>query len=203
MCLPDFGASLIALLGGGGAAAGGAAAGATSAASAISTAATIGSTLLGAAGAIQSGQAASAASKYNAQVQEMNATLADRRARDAITRGQAEEQRKRTEVSRIMGAQKAAMAANGVDVGFGSPLDTLVDTATLGELDALTIRSNAYREAYDYKVDAVNKRAGANLSRMEAKSSSTGGYLDAAGTVLTGVGKAYGQYRSSQIGSIQ
>jgi hypothetical protein len=201
MCLPDFGASLIALLGGSGAA-GGAAAGATSAASAISTAATVGSTILGAAGAIQQGQAAAAASKYNAQVQEMNATLADRRARDAVARGQAEEQRKRTEVSRIMGAQKAAMAANGVDVGFGSPLDTLVDTATLGELDALTIRSNSYREAYDYKVDAVNRRAGANLSRMEGQSAKAGSYLDAAGTVLTGFGKAYGQYKSSEIGTI-
>lgn len=162
----------------------------------ISMILTIGSTLLGAAGQIQQGQAANASAKYNAQVQEMNATLADRRARDAIDRGAAEEQRKRQEVARVKGAQIAGMAANGVDITFGSPLDTIVDTATLGELDALTIRSNTYREAYDYKVDAVNKRAGANLTRIEGKNAQTGSYIGAAGTVLTGAGKAYKDYKS-------
>jgi hypothetical protein len=65
----------------------------------------------------------------------------------------------------------------------------------------LTIRTNANREAYDYKVDAVNKRAGATMSRMAASSATTGGYLDALGTVLGGAGKAYGQYKQSTIGS--
>ena len=167
----------------------------------LSMALTIGSTLLGAAGQVQSAQATSAANKYNAQVQDMNAKLAERRALDAIERGEAEERRKRMEVSKLKGAQKAAMAANGVDVSFGSPLDTLVDTATLGELDALTIRSITYREAYVYRVDAVNRRAGANLSRMEAANANTAGYLAAGGTVLTGAGKAWQQYKEPKIGT--
>jgi hypothetical protein len=131
----------------------------------------------------------------------MNARLAERRAQDAIQRGQIEEQRKRMEVAKIKGAQEVALAANGLDVSFGSPLDTIVDTATLGELDALTIRSNAYREAYENRVDASNQRANANLRRMEAASARTGGYLQAAGTILGGASKAYGQYQTS-IGKI-
>ncbi|MDK2769919.1 MAG: hypothetical protein KYX69_19650 [Sphingomonas sp.] len=163
---------------------------------------TIGATALGAVGQVQQAQATSAAAKYNAQIGEMNATLADRRAKDAVERGKVEEQRKRQEVAKIKGAQVAAMAANGVDTSFGSPLDTIVDTAVLGELDALTIRTNSYRESYEHSVDAVNKRAGAQLARSQAKSALTGGYLAAAGTVLTGAGKAYGQYQKSSIGSI-
>ncbi len=166
------------------------------------TALTIGSTLLGAAGQMQQASAQAAASKYNAQVQEMNATLSDRRAKDALERGAKEEQRKRQEVARITGQQQVAMAANGVDLGFGSPLDTIVDTAVLGELDALTIRTNANRESYDYRVQAVNQRAGATLSNMEAKAAKTGGYLAAAGTILGGAGKAYSGYKKSGIGSI-
>lgn len=153
-------------------------------------------TVVGAAGQIQQGRAAAQAAEYNAKVQDMNAKIADRRARDAIERGQAEEQRKRMEVSRLQGQQKAAMAANGVDLTFGSPLDMIVDTAVLGELDALTIRSNAYREAYDHQVDRANRRAGAAMSRMEGEASRTAGYLGAMGTVLTGGGKAYQQYKS-------
>lgn len=159
----------------------------------------IAGTALSGMGMIQQGNAAAAASKYNAQVAEMNATLADRRAKDAIERGQVAEQQKRAEVAQLQGRQRAAMAANGVDLTFGSPLDTLVDTAVLGELDALTIRQNANREAYDYRVGGVNSRADAGLSRMNASSARTGAYLSAGGTVLGGASKAYGQYQSSLI----
>lgn len=156
---------------------------------------TVGSTLMGAAGAIQQGQATASAQRYNAQVQEMNATLSERRAKDALERGAVEEQRKRQQVAQLRGQQTVAMAANGVDLSFGSPLGMLIDTAALGELDALTIRTNANREAYDFKVDAVNKRAGASMSRASADNAITGSYLNAGGTILGGAGKAYGQYK--------
>ena len=162
----------------------------------LTTALLIGSTLIGGYAQIQAGNAQAAASKYNAQVAEMNATLADRAAKDALERGAAEEQRKRMEIAAIQGRQQAAMAANGVDLTFGSPLDTLVDTATMGELDALTIRRNAAREAYDYETQGVNYRADATLSRMNASAAKTGGYLGAAGTILGGGATAYRAYKN-------
>lgn len=168
----------------------------------IMTALAIGSTLMGAAGAIQQGQATAAANTYSAQVQDMNATLADRRAKDAIARGQVDEQRKRQQVAQVRGQQTAAMAANGVDLSFGSPLDTIVDTSVLGELDALTIRTNSAREAYDFKVDAVNKRSGAGMSRMQADNAVTGSYMNAAGTILGGAGKVYGGNKTGWAGSL-
>lgn len=160
------------------------------------------STVIGGVGAIQQGQAAASAAKYQAQVSEMNAKINEKRAQDAIERGTDAEQMKRREVARIQGEQTAAMAANGVDLSFGSPLDTLVDTKIAGELDALTIRTSAEREAYDYRVGASNDRAQAGMSRMEAKNAQTAGYLGAASTILTGGSKAYGQYKSSRIGAI-
>ena len=163
------------------------------------TALMIGSTVVGGAAQIQAGNAQAAASRYNAQVAEMNAKLADRSARDAIERGQIEEQNKRREVASIQGRQQAAMAANGVDLTFGSPLDTIVDTAMLGEIDALTIRRNAAREAYDYKVQGVNYRSDATLSRMNASAAQTGGYMGALGTVLGGGAKSYQTYKSGLI----
>lgn len=160
------------------------------------------SAVIGGVGAIYSGQASAAASKYNQQVAAMNATLSERRAKDALARGVAAEQQKRLEVAQLKGRQLAAAAANGVDVSFGSPLDAMVDTATLGELDALTIRRNAAREAYDYQVQAVNGRADAVLSGMNASAATTGSYLNAAGTVLGGLSNAYGNYAGRTIGTI-
>ena len=161
---------------------------------------TIGSTLLSAGGAIQQGQAANRAAQYNAQVQDMNAKIAERNARDAIERGQLEEQQKRQATAAVIGRQRAAMAANGVDIGFGSALNTLVDSAMIGEIDALTIRSNAAREAYAYDVDATNRRADAKLSRAQGRAAVTGSLLEAGGTLLTGAGKAYYQKKSPLAG---
>ena len=146
----------------------------------------VASTLMGAAGQIQQGNAAAAARRYNQQVAEMNAKIADNQARDALERGKIEEQKKRREVAQISGRQQAAMAANGVDISFGSPLDVLADTAIQGELDALTIRSNTYREEYDYRVKGANQRAQGSLARMEGDAAKTGSLLSAGATILGG-----------------
>jgi hypothetical protein len=145
---------------------------------------------------MQQASASAEASRYNAQISEMNATLAQRRAKDAIERGKQAEQQKRLEVAQLQGRQRAAMAANGIDLSFGSPLDTLIDTAYLGEIDALTIRRNAAHEAYDHEVDAVSGQASAGLQRRNADSALTGGFLNAAGTVLGGLGATYRDYRN-------
>jgi hypothetical protein len=166
----------------------------------LTTALMLASTAIGGYSQIQAGKAEARASQYNAQVAEMNATMADRAAKDALARGAAEEQRKRMDTASLQGRQRAAMAANGVDLTFGSPLDTLVDTATMGEMDALTIRRNTAREAYDYTVQGANYRGDAAMSRASAKSSLSGGYLSAAGTVLGGGAKAYQTYRNPLIG---
>lgn len=162
----------------------------------------IGSTVMGGIGAIQQGNAAAEAGRYNARVADMNAEMSRRRAKDAQERGAREEQRKRQEVATIKGQQVAAMAANGVDLTFGSPLETLRDTAILGEIDALSIRKNAAREAYDHEVAAVNGKADATLSRMNADASQTGGYLAAAGTILGGASDAYSKYKRPTIGTL-
>lgn len=167
----------------------------------IATILTIASTAIGAVGAIQQGNAQAEASRYNAKVSTMNAEMSRRRAKDAQERGAREEQQKRAQIAALKGQQIAAMAANGVDLTFGSPLDTIADTAMLGELDALTIRKNTAREAYDYEVQAVNGQADANLSRMNANASQTAGYLNAAGTLLGGASTAYSQYRRPTIGA--
>lgn len=155
------------------------------------TALTIGSTLMGGAGAIQQGQAQAASARYNAQVAEMNARMADRAAKDALERGKLEEQKQREKTAQIIGQQRAGMAANGLDLSFGSPLDTLVDTATLGELDALTIRANTYRDERDIRQQGANYRGQAGMYRAGASSALSGGYLNAAGTLLGGGSRSY------------
>lgn len=158
---------------------------------------TLAATAIGAMGSIQQGQAQAAAYAQQASVARMNAQLERRRSQDALARGALEEQRKRQEVSAIKGKQLAQMAANNVDVGFGSPFEAQVDTATMGEIDSELIRTNANREAYDHRVAAANQDANASFLKSSAASANTGGFMDALGTAIGGASKAYGKYAST------
>jgi len=99
-------------------------------------------------------------------------------------------------VAQLIGKQTAAQAANGLDVTFGSPLDLIVDTAVMGELDALTIKKNAYREEQDYRQQGNNYRAEAGMQQAAAKNAKKQGIFAAGGTLLGGIGDAYKGYKA-------
>ncbi len=121
------------------------------------------------------GAAQQEASESQAALADYNAEVALLQAEDAVARGSEEESRFRAGVRGIIGAQRAATAAGNVDVGFGSALDVQADAAYLGELDALTIRTNAAREQWGYQVEAEDLTRRAQIARKE------GVYLEAAG----------------------
>ncbi|WP_143741580.1 virion core protein, T7 gp14 family [Pleomorphomonas diazotrophica] len=152
---------------------------------------TVGGGLLSAAGQISSANAQSKAAKYNAEVQRQNAMLAERQARNVLNAGMREEQKQKAMTAHLMAKQQAAQAANGVDVSFGTPLDLMVDTAKQGAIDALTIRTNAYRNYDDVRNQAVASRNQAALYDMEAKNSRTAGILGAFGSMASTFGSAY------------
>jgi hypothetical protein len=139
------------------------------------------------------GQKHAAASKaaeyeYQAKIDDNNRKVAEWKAADAKARGAKEEASHRVKVAALKGRQRSALAASGVVVDSGSALDILGDTASLGELDALTIRSNAEREAYEHKVDASNLTANAGMKRMGAKNSLIAGKIGATTSLLSGAG---------------
>lgn len=85
---------------------------------------------------------------------ERNAAFAEWQADDALVRGEINERRQRETTDKVIGAQRTSLAAQHVDVNRGSSLDVQADAAYLGELDALTIRSNAAKEAFGYRTQA-------------------------------------------------
>lgn len=98
---------------------------------------------------------------------ERNAGFAEWQAADATTRGQVNETRQRQSTEQVIGAQRTSLATQGVDVNSGSSLDVQADASYLGELDALTIRSNAAKESYGYKVQAEDYRKRGQYAKQE------------------------------------
>ena len=153
------------------------------------------SMMFSAVGAVMSYQSEKAAGRakqqqyeYQAQVNENNKKVAEWQSQDAIARGDIAEKQHRQKVSQLKGRQMAVLAASGVEIGSGSTLDILGDTAYLGELDALTIRSNAEREAYEYRVDASNMQSQAQINRMSGQNSLIAGRTKGMTSLLSGAG---------------
>jgi hypothetical protein len=151
---------------------------------------TVGGIVMDVIGKIKAGNAAKNIGDYNAAQYELQA-------QDAIQRGGADEEKFRAGVKTLIGGQRAGFAGQNVDIGQGTPVDVVSDTAFLGELDALTIRQNAQREAHGYQAMAENARLGGDAAKSAA-------YWSAGATALGGAGSLlaarYGWGRSTTRG---
>jgi len=115
----------------------------------------------------KAGEAEQRAAESQAELLDFNAHVADQQAQDAIERGKQEESRFRQGVRAMVGEQRAGQAAGNINVNTGSAMDVQQDAAFLGELDALTISTNAAREAWGFKVQAYDTRQRARITRTE------------------------------------
>lgn len=140
--------------------------------------------------------------QYQAAVDRNNKIIADRQAEDAIKRGEAEEESHRRKVQAIKADQRVGFASRGIDLGSDVVIETLSDSAMLGELDALTIRSNAAREAYGYRVQGMNYEASAGNNALAAKNAKSAGKTAVMSTLLSGastVADSYSTYKQKGI----
>ena len=149
-------------------------------------------------GSYESGQATAKAQAYQAQVAENNAAIARRNALMDIQSGEIAAVNKGLQTRQAVGAEKASQGASGVDVNTGSAVAARAGTAEVGMLDALTIRSNAAKQAYSQEVTATSDTAQAQLDTMEADQAKTAGELGAAGSLLQGVSTVGGNYANWQ-----
>ena len=123
------------------------------------------------------GKAGRAAAEFNARVNDRNA-----RATAANTREQVE--RERRMARRRLGNMRAAVGASGITLS-GSALEAIGDNAAEMELDALTIQ-------HEGKLKELGYRSDAESDRMRGRYLNRQGQLNAASTLLGGMGSMGG-----------
>jgi len=118
---------------------------------------------------------------------ELQADLAEVSAKSTMLAGEREQQRSRLNTAQVKGAQRAAMAANGVDLSSGTANRVLTSTDLVGEVDAQTIAANALRTAWGYRTQGAQSRAtaGAISPGMSALTTLMGGASQVAGSWYT------------------
>lgn len=160
----------------------------------------VGGSAISAYGQMQAANAAGAAYDFDAMQATQNAKIATQKQQWAAELGDQDAAASQMGTAAKIGSIKANQAASGVEVGTGSNADVITSAREIGMLDALTIRSNAAREAYGYEVEAYSNRSQAAMSTSAAKNTRAAGRIQAAGTLLGGAAQAapYSSYLSSK-----
>ena len=134
----------------------------------------------------QQAEAQQKSADYQAAVARNNATAAGYNAQSAIDQGEIAAQTQQIKTRNLVGAQRAAQAANGVDINSGTPLDIQSDAAMLGQLDALTIRYNAQTKANNYLAQAGQYNSQAGLFDMQGDNAASAGMIGMGTSLLGG-----------------
>ena len=91
-------------------------------------------------------------------------------AEEAIFLGDREAQEYRKKVSKFKGIQRAAAAAQGISVDSGTAIDLQEETAEQGALDVLTIKNNAFKQAFGLEQEASNLGFAAQAAELTGQS---------------------------------
>lgn len=118
--------------------------------------------------AIVKGYGAYASAQSEGQAARAAEASARYQQRDALERGADAAGEARTEGTRVAGAQRAATAANGVELSSGSASTLFSTTSLLAEEDAATARANASREAWGHAYEAETARYQQKVARRKS-----------------------------------
>lgn len=132
--------------------------------------------------------------KYQQQIANNNAVAAEYQAEGAIEKGNLEAKQARLRAGQEKGSARTALAANGLDVDFGTAVDLQGDILAAGEQDAQQLKHNAALDAWGFRNQASNSRANGTLAR-------TSGNNQAASSLLTGassVASKWGDYKKAK-----
>lgn len=116
-----------------------------------------------------------------------NQIMAEYAAQDAEKRGDEQASQLRQKAAQLKGAQRANMAAKGLDLTEGTPDELLTQTDFFSELDQKTAKDNAARDAWAKRVGGANAAAQGDAAKQQ-------GNLAAFSTVLSAAGSVSGKW---------
>lgn len=120
-------------------------------------------------GAYGAAKSERSALNFQAQMSDLNAQLAERRAQIAMDQGAFEAAQIESAGADRNSSIRASFGARGVALDEGTALATMAGSDVIAASDATQARINAVREAWGYRTDATNQRNEAAAKRASAK----------------------------------
>ncbi len=147
----------------------------------ISLASTAVSGFVGAVGSIWTTKYNNAIAQSKANIARLNAQLMEQQAQSVLQQNEKATVRKTMAAGQVKAKARTALAANGVAVAEGSSAELQASTDLIKEMDVNTMKSNATREAWGYRMKAVDYEGEALVAQASKKST-----LGAFGSTLLG-----------------
>lgn len=157
--------------------------------------------VVGAMGAKQTADAQAKAAQYQAQVDAQNAKQAEANAAIAGQVGEAQAGLQSMKGKANVGAILAQQGASGIDPYTGSARDVRQSAADISQLNALTVRSEAIKQAYGHQVEAKSFESQATLGNYESSAFKKSGSINEASTLLGGITSAADKFSNWQLTS--
>jgi hypothetical protein len=128
--------------------------------------------------------------KLNKKISDMNAQFAELDSYDALNEGHTEATRYQSVVDNTTAEQAAQLAAQDVDVNYGSAASIQAETHFTGEMNKMEIEKHAQEQALGFRRQARDYRTSGAMAFADAKTKSGqamfSGITSAAQTGLTG-----------------
>lgn len=158
----------------------------------LAAVAAIGAAGLSAAGSVYGGMQANAQGKYESEMAKRNSALeVEGYQQDRLA---AQDQRRDfwRKVGAAKGQQVASMAANGIDVGYGTAANIQEDTQNLANEDAQNLYKNQQQQQRGRLINAQNYTAEAKAARQRGKAAMIGSFFEAGSSLMSGASSAMG-----------
>lgn len=143
-------------------------------------ASSIGSVMASTIGSYLSAKSNKAMLNAQANIADINARMAENTAQSVLNQGKQQVAQSTMQYGAFKSRQKAALAANGVDLGVGNAAEIQASTDIMKEIDANTLHANAVRSAWgartqssQYQIDAMTRRTQADGMNPFASGSTT------------------------------
>lgn len=107
------------------------------------------------AGGIENAQSIKAQGEYQQTVANTNAKMAELQGNEALVMGSYAASRRNIQARQQVGQARTAMAGSGVDLSSGTAKSVISATQNVGMQDEIMIRNNAARQAWGYKMQAM------------------------------------------------
>ncbi len=138
-------------------------------------------------GSIQQGNASAANYKMQAQAADYNAALSRQQGEGALQESTAAQIAHQRKFRQFAGLQRAGVVESGTGYG-GSNADIVERSATLAELDQLTLAYQGTMRARAFNAQGQLDEFGGRILRANARSARTSGYLNGAASMVQGMG---------------
>lgn len=150
-------------------------------------------------GSYYSSKSQASSLQFQSDMATINARMAETSAQHELFRGQQQVAAQTMKAGHLKSAQRAAMAANGIDLGEGNAAEVQASTDLVKEIDSNVIEANAVRSAWGYRTQSVNYANESLIKSATGSSISPGGSAYASMMGSAGnVAQAWYQYEKSK-----